>query len=187
MQGTMGESRNSGRPSGARHLGRWIGAILSLAFFYVVIAHLSELGRLVRVASQGLWYFVLLAVGMEGLLLANKAALYARISDLTHHPLKARDLFLPVVAADFLEVAAPTPIGNVPGAALMVRQAERHGMSRTEAVLVNVIYLVLDYAAFLSALGIGLLFLFFFHRLKPYEVIAALCLTAVVLASVLLL
>src|SRR5207248_2737801 len=70
---------------------------------------------------------------------------------------------------------------------LIVRHAGRHGMSRAEAVLMNGIYFALDYTAFLSALGIGLLFLFLFHRLKPYEVVAALVLTAIVTASVLLL
>jgi uncharacterized protein (TIRG00374 family) len=60
-------------------------------------------------------------------------------------------------------------------------------MSRTEAVLVNVMYFVLDYAAFLTVLGMGLLYLSLFHDLKPYEWAAALILAAIVTLSVLLL
>jgi glycosyltransferase 2 family protein len=178
---------SSNPPGAARPTHPWIWALAALVFVLVLVAHFSELERLLRVAREGIWYLVLLAILLEGAFVVNQAALYALISQLTHCPLRTRDLLMPVLAADFLEVATPTPIGNVPGVALIVRQAERRGMSRTEAVLVNVIYFVLDYAAFLTVLGTGLLYLSLFHDLKPYEWAAALCLAVVVTLSVLLL
>jgi len=164
---------------------RWIWAILSAIFFVVLLSRLAEIERLVRAASHGIWYWIGIALLLQGVYVANQAALYASITRLTHRPLPARSLGLPVLAADFLEVATPTPIGNVPGVALVVDEAERQGMSRAEAVLVNVIYFVLDYAAFLIVMGVGMLYLFLFHKLKPYEGIAALCLVAGVAVSVL--
>jgi glycosyltransferase 2 family protein len=171
----------------AHHAGRWIWTVLSIAFFGTIIGHLAELERLLRVASQGIWYLILLALLLEGFYLINQAALYSCISQLTDHSLTVRDLLLPIVAADFLEVAVPTPIGNLPGVALIVSEAEKHGMSRAEGALVNVIYFVLDYASFLTTLAIGLLYLSLFHRLKPYEVVAALGLSGAVAVSVFLL
>jgi uncharacterized protein (TIRG00374 family) len=165
-------------------MSKWIGAILSVLFFVILIARLDEIERLLRVASQGIWYFLLMAFLLQGVYVANQAALYASITRLTRRPLTVRSLALPVLAANFLEVATPTPIGNVPGVALIVDQAERQGMSRAEAVLVNVLYFVLDYAAFLIVVAVGLVYLALFHKLKPYEWVAALILTTGVAMSV---
>jgi glycosyltransferase 2 family protein len=161
--------------------------VAALAFVLIVILRRSELEQLLRIARQGIWYLVLLAFMLEAVYIANQAALYASLSQLTQHPVTTRDLLLPLVAADFLEVAAPTPLGNLPGVALIVSQVERMGMSRAEALLMNVLYFVLDYAAFLVVLGLGLLYLSLFHDLQPYELLAALCLFAMVAVSVILL
>src|SRR5437899_3290676 len=138
-------------------MSKWLWAIVSAIFFVILLARLAEIERLVHIASHGIWYFILIALLLQGVYVANQAALYASITRLTHRPLPTRSLALPVLAADFLEVATPTPIGNVPGVALMVDEAERQGMSRAEAVLVNVLYFVLDYAAFLIVISVGLL------------------------------
>jgi glycosyltransferase 2 family protein len=70
---------------------------------------------------------------------------------------------------------------------LIVSEVEQRGMSRTEALLMNVLYFVLDYAAFLTVLALGLLYLSIFHDLQPYELVAAFCLFVMVAASVVLL
>jgi glycosyltransferase 2 family protein len=172
------------RSSAAPRRHSWLWGLAVLAFVLIVVLRLSELEQLLRVALQGIWYLVLAALLLEGVYIANQAALYSSLSQLTHRPVSTQNLLLPLVAADFLEVAAPTPLGNVPGVALIVSQVERLGMSRTEALLMNVLYFVLDYAAFLTVLAAGLLYLSLFHDLRPYELVAAFCLFAVVAVSV---
>jgi uncharacterized protein (TIRG00374 family) len=168
-------------------MSKWIWAAASIVFLVVTIGRLAQIERLLRVASQGIWYFLLVALLLQGLFLLNQAAFYSSISRLTHQRLSTCDLLLPILAADFLEVATPTPLGNLPGVALIVNQAEQQGMSRTEATLMNVVYFVLDYTAFLVVLAVGLLHLYHFHDLKPYVLTAALSLSVLVGASFLVL
>src|SRR5438046_10019611 len=101
-------------------MSKWIWVIVSAIFFVILIARLAEIERLLRVASHGIWYFILIALLLQGVYVANQAALYASITRLTHRPLTTCSLGLPVLAADFLEVATPTPIGNIRGVAFIV-------------------------------------------------------------------
>src|SRR5947208_7468 len=157
---------------------KWILAAAAVVFLAVVIGRLAQVERLLQVARHGIWYLLLLALLIEGLFLTNQAAFYASISRLTHRQLSTRALLLPVLAANFLEVATPTPVGNLPGVALIVSQAERLGMPSTDAALMNAVYFVLDYTAFLIVMAMGLGYLYWRHHLKPYVLAAALCFSA---------
>src|SRR5579884_492149 len=108
MKHGQGSRYARGASSGIR-MSKWIWAAASVVFLVVIIGRLAAIDRLLHLASQGIWYLLLVALLLQGLFLLNQAAFYSSISRLTHQRVPTRDLLLPILAADFLEVATPTP------------------------------------------------------------------------------
>jgi uncharacterized protein (TIRG00374 family) len=155
----------------------WLALV---GFLVVLVTRFAELERIVSVVRSAHIAYILLGALLQLAFVANQAAFYASVSRALGRPLSVRVLLLPAAAYNFAVIAVPS--GNVSGAMLMSAAAVRAGLDSVEAALMNVIYYIFDYGAFLLMLGVGLVYLHVFHDLQTAELVAS----AILLAGVLL-
>jgi uncharacterized protein (TIRG00374 family) len=86
-------------------------------------------------------------------------------------PYKVLD-FLPLLFSGVF-VNTVTPSGGTAGVALFVRDASRRGQPAGRAAAGNVLATVIEYVTFALVLFLALIYLFFRHDLKTYELVGA--------------
>lgn len=136
--------------------------ILLIFVFFMAMAFLAlslgEIEQTFATLQQAMPGFILAAALMQVGYLLSQSAAYRCLYRLMEIDETLRHLGLVVVAANFLNVVAPS--GGVSGIAIFVDDARRrsHPPGRTAAAAA--LYLFLDYAAFLLILALGILVLF---------------------------
>ena len=147
--------------------------ILLLAVSFVI----SQFGRLEEFAAviqrgQPIW--IGLAFLVQGTWLVNQAVQYRATYRVLGMRRSARALLPLVLAANFLNVAAPS--GGASGIAILVDDARRHGYSTARVTIAGVLFIILEYVSFSVVLGLGLIVLFRRGNLHVSELIASLIL-----------
>jgi uncharacterized protein (TIRG00374 family) len=187
MNALDAEEASGGRADGRRskspaaRLMQALQVLTLFLFFWILFTRFGQMETLVSSLRRGVGGWILVALLLQLLSFANQAAFFAALSRLTRTSLTARDFLRPVLAADFLNLSSP--VGVFTGVALLAEQAERLGMSRAEAVMINALYYLLDYSAFLLVLFAGLVHLCGSRQLGAYEWIPAGLLSAGVLLA----
>jgi len=142
-------------------------------FFAAAFVYLSfgELESIARTLRQGNLWFILLAVLIEVAWLLVAGLIYQSI----YHVLGIEDSFyrlsLLSAAATFVNIVAPSV--GMGGIALFIRDAVRHGRPIGKVTIANMLWLFLDYLAFLFVLALGLIVLFRRNDLDSTEIIAS--------------
>lgn len=141
---------------------------LGAAFVYLSF---SELESIVRTLQQGNFWFILLAVLIQlvwflvaGLIFQS---LYRALG------MEATVYKFSLLAASAMFINIVTPSAGVGGVAVFISDARRHGQSVGKVTVANMLYLFLDYMAFLVVLTLGLIVLFRRNDLGPTELAAS--------------
>lgn len=141
---------------------------LGAAFIYLSF---GELESIARTLQQGNLWFILLAVLMEfGWFLTAGLILQS-----LYHVLEMQDTVfrLSLLSASALFVNIVAPSVGVGGLALFMSDAARRGRSVGKVTIANMLWLFLDYLAFLFVLTVGLIVLFRRNDLDPTEIAAS--------------
>lgn len=158
--------------------------LLGIAF---IIARSAEMTAIADTVQRGEAIFLLLAVGILAFWIVNIAASYRAIYRAVGLDERLENLVLLATAANFVNVVAPSV--GMGGMAVFVSDARRKGYSGGRVTVAGVLYILLEYAAFLSVLTMGLIVLFRRNHLTSVEILASalLVLVAVSMATLVLL
>jgi len=141
---------------------------LGAAFVYLSF---SELESILRTLRQGNFWFILLAV----LIQLAWFLLAGLIFQSLYHVLGMENTVyrFSLLAASALFINIVTPSAGVGGVAVFISDARRNGQSVGKVTVANMLYLFLDYVAFLFVLALGLIVLFRRNDLGPTELAAS--------------
>lgn len=141
---------------------------LGAAFVYLSF---SELESILRTLRQGNLWFILLAV----LIQLAWFLLAGLIFQSLYHVLGMENTVyrFSLLAASALFINIVTPSAGVGGVAVFISDARRNGQSVGKVTVANMLYLFLDYVAFLFVLALGLIVLFRRNDLGPTELAAS--------------
>lgn len=136
---------------------KFIIAIVIFLGVMFIITNFAQVESILQTLQQGKWWYLALALIVQGVWLVNVAASYRTIYRMLGIDEDLRQLFLIAAAASFVNVV--TPSGIVGGVTLFAAQARRRGYSPIRVTLAGVIYLLFEYAAIICVVIIGLIVL----------------------------
>lgn len=153
---------------------RFLFAVLILLGIVFLITRFGEVQLIWETLQKGDWRFLLLALIVQSLWLINLGATYQSLyhSLGTHDHLK-RLIFI-ALAANFANIVAPSV--GMSGMAVFISQARKSGLPVGKVTLAGILFVLVDYAAFLCVLALGLIVLFRRDDLDPPEIIASIVL-----------
>lgn len=166
---------------------RWILLALTVLFLWVVVSRFTELEQLKNTLRQGQWILLFAALVSQAIYFIVFTASYqAAFATLDIHT-RTRDLIPVTLGALFVNMVVPAGIAG--GTALFAQDLARRGKPATRTATGVLLQLIADFSAFCFILVPGLIYLFFEHDLKAYEIAAAiiLLLMTVGLSTILLL
>ncbi len=153
---------------------RFLFAILILLGIVFLITRFAEVQLIWETLQKGDWRFLLLAFIMQSIWVVNLGATYQSI----YHSLGTHDrldrLTVLALASNFANIVAPSV--GMSGIAVFITQARRSGLPVGKVTLAGILFVLVDYASFLSVLAFGLVVLFRRNDLNPPEIIASLVL-----------
>lgn len=150
-----------------------------ILFLGAALVYLSfgELESIVRTLRHGNLWFLLLALLIQGGWFLVSGLTYQSLYRLLRMDGTVYKLSLMSAAANF--VSAVTPSAGMGGVAVFISDANRNGDSLGRITVVSVLYVFLDYVAFLFVLTLGLVVLFRRNDLDPSEIAASVVILAI--------
>jgi uncharacterized protein (TIRG00374 family) len=143
--------------------------VLFLGIVFVFLSF-SELEQIVLTLQESNWVFLTFAFFFECVWLYNAAVTYAALYRLTDLEEKRWRLLLLALAANFVNVVAPS--AGIGGMAVFLDSARQRNQPTGRVTVVGVLYVLYDYAAFLCVLTLGLIVLFRRNNLNAGELTA---------------
>ena len=141
---------------------------LGAAFVYLSF---GELESIAQTFQHGNIWFLLLAVLIQFAWFLMAGLVFRSL----YHVLGMRErlyrLSLLIASANFINIIAPT--AGVGGVAVFISHAGRNGQSVGKVTVASMLYVFLDYLAFLVVLTLGLIVLFRRNDLDPTEIAAS--------------
>ncbi|MCL6558273.1 MAG: flippase-like domain-containing protein [Firmicutes bacterium] len=150
---------------------RFLFALLIFLAVFFFATHYAESQELFMTLKQGRPFWVLAAVGFEVLFLLNRAGFYQAVYRVVGVEESWKRLVLLVSAGAFVSLVAPG--GAVSGTALIVADAVKRGATLARAILINLVFYLCDYGAFVTVLLGAFGYLWAKGSLTAYEEIAA--------------
>jgi len=150
---------------------------LGAAFVYLSF---GELESIVKTLQQGNLWFVLLALLIQGSWFIISGVTYYSLYRLLGIDGTVYKLTILSAAANFVNTVAPS--AGMGGMAVFISNANRNGQSPGKATVASMLYLFLDYIAFLCVLTLGLIILFRRNDLTPTEIAASAIIFAIATA-----
>ena len=132
---------------------------LGAAFVY---PSFGELESVLKTLRYGNFWFILLSLFIQLGWLLVTGLTYVSLYRLLGLDGTARKLSLVAAAANFVNIVAPS--AGMGGIAVFIADARRNGQSPGKVMVAGMLYLFLDYVAFLCVLALGLIV--FFRRKK---------------------
>jgi glycosyltransferase 2 family protein len=147
--------------------------IVLILFLGVAFVYLSfgELESILGTLRQGNFWFVLLGILIQLGWIFVTGLTYLSIFRLLGLQGTAYKLSLLATGANFVNIVAPS--GGMGGVAVFIADANRNGQSPGKVLIATVLYLFLDYIAFLCVLTLGLIVLFRRNDLDLGEIAAS--------------
>jgi hypothetical protein len=153
---------------------RWLLPLLLIALVWLLVAHRTELGAVLRTFRQGAWPWIAAAALIQIAYYVAYAELFRAAFWAVGVAGRLKSLFAVLLASLIVNVVMPS--AGAAGAALFVDDAARHGQSRARAAAGVVLSTAADFAALTAVLAVCLLFLAARHELRPTETIGTLVL-----------
>jgi len=141
---------------------------LGAAFVYLSF---SELESILHTLQQGNFWFILLAVMIQFGWFLVAGLIFQSLYHVLGLEATLYKFSLLAASATFVNIV--TPSAGVGGVAVFISDARRNGQSVGKVTVASMLYLFLDYVAFLVVLALGLLILFRRNDLGPTELIAS--------------
>lgn len=153
---------------------RFSFALLVFLGIVFLITRFSEVQLIWETLKKGDWRFLLLALMAQTSWVMVLGATYQAIYHClgTHDHLKR--LIAMALAANFANIVAPSV--GMSGMAVFISQARKSGLPVGKVTLAGILFVLVDYAAFLCVLALGLIVLFRRDDLDPPEIIASILL-----------
>lgn len=145
-------------------------ALLFLSIVFISFSF-SELENMLETLQHSSIWFLLLAVVIQIGWIFNEALIYQSLYRLMGLRESLSRLALLMVAGNFVNIIAPT--GGMSSMAVFVDDAARRGHPRGRAAAASALFLLLDYAAFLVVLTLGLIVLVRRNELNAGEISAS--------------
>ena len=148
-------------------------AITLILFLGVAFVYLSfgELESILRTLQQGNFWFILIAILVQFAWFLVAGLIFRSL----YHVLGMEDtlykLSLLAASANFINTVAPS--AGVGGVAVFISNARRNRQSVGKVTVASMLYLFLDYLAFLVVLALGLIVLFRRNDLGPAQLAAS--------------
>lgn len=158
---------------------KFIVVVILFLGIAVVALSLSELETLLETLQRASLRFFFLAILVQFLWFYTSGRMYQSIFHLLGVHESILTLSRIAVAANFVNVVAPT--AGVGGVALFASEARRRGHPAGKATVAAALFLLLDQAAFLVVLALGLIVLFRRNDLEAGEISASLFLFCIAL------
>ncbi|WKZ36870.1 MAG: lysylphosphatidylglycerol synthase transmembrane domain-containing protein [Anaerolineales bacterium] len=158
---------------------KFIVVVILFLGIAVVALSLSELETLLETLQRASLRFFFLAILVQFLWFYTSGRMYQSIFHLLGVHESILTLSRIAVAANFVNVVAPT--AGVGGVALFASEARRRGHPAGKATVAAALFLLLDQAAFLVVLALGLIVLFRRNDLDAGEISASLFLFCIAL------
>ncbi len=153
------------------------GALILLLAVAFLFFSLSELKDVVETLQRSNFWFLLGAFALEVLWIYNVAVTCRLLYRLVGLEEKTTHLFLVVAAANFVNVVAPS--AGIGGMAVFVDDARQRNHSGGKVTVVSAVFVLLDYAAFICVLLLGMIALMRRNNLPNSAIGAALILLAI--------
>jgi len=157
----------------------FIAFIFFLAIVVVALSF-SELETIVATLQRAHLRFLLLAVLVQCIWFITSGRMYQSIFHLLGIHESVLELSRMATAANFINVVAPT--AGVGGVALFASEAHRRGHPTGKVTVAAALFLLLDQAAFLVVLAMGLIILARRNDLDPGEISASIFLLLIALS-----
>lgn len=158
--------------------------ILFLGVVFVFLSF-SELEQIAATLQESNWIFLAFAFFFECVWLYNTAVTYAALYRLVDLDEKRGRLLLLALAANFVNVVAPS--AGIGGMAVFLDAARRRDLPTGRVTVAGVLYVLYDYAAFLCVLALGLIVLFRRNNLNGGELTATAILLLIALGMAMIL
>lgn len=156
----------------------FIGVLfLGAAFVYLSF---GEIETILQTLEKGNIWFILLAIGIQSCWFIVAGLILHSLNQLLGLNGTIREFTMLFAAANFVNIVAPS--AGVSGAAVFISNANRTKQSPGKATVASMLYLFLDYIAFLAVLTLGLIVLFRRNDLHPTEIAASSVMVAIAAA-----
>ncbi|PWH18476.1 MAG: hypothetical protein DDG59_05920 [Anaerolineae bacterium] len=153
---------------------RFLFALLILLGIVFFITRFSEVQLIWETLRKGDWRFILLAFIVQSIWVMNLGATYQSIYHCLGTHDRLRRLVTMALASNFANIVAPSV--GMSGMAVFIAQARKSGLPVGKVTLAGILFVLVDYAAFLCVLALGLIVLFRRDDLDPPEIIASILL-----------
>jgi uncharacterized protein (TIRG00374 family) len=144
-----------------------------ILFLGAALVYLSfgEIETILQTLQKGNLWFVLLGIILQCGWFLVAGSTYLSLYRALGLPGQILKLALMAVAANFVNIVAPS--AGMSGMTVFISDANRNGQSPGKVTIVNMLYLLFDYIAFLFVLMLGLIVLFRRNDLDPAEIAAS--------------
>ncbi len=150
---------------------------LGAAFVYLSF---GELQTILQTLQQGNFWFVLIALIVEFGWFAVAGLTFRSLYHVLGIDETVYKLSLLTAAANFVNIVAPS--AGMGGMAIYISNARRRGLSRGKITVASMLYIFLDYIAFMIVLTVGLIILFRRNDLHGSEIAASTVIFAIAAA-----
>ena len=149
-------------------------------FFFILVVFLAagfvylsfgEIQTIVQTLQQGNFWFILLALFVQVGWFLVVGLIYQALYRTLGMEDTVYKFSLLAASATFINIV--TPSAGMGGVAVFISDARRNGQSVGKVTVANMLYLFLDYLAFLFVLTLGLIVLFRRNDLGPTEIAAS--------------
>jgi glycosyltransferase 2 family protein len=144
--------------------------VLFLAATFIYLSF-GEIQSSIKTLQQGNFWFIGLAILFQCGWFIVTGFTYLSLYRILGMDETIFKIALMSAAANFVNVIAPT--AGMGGMAVFISEARRTGQSSGKVTVINVLFVFLDYIAFLVVLTIGLIILFRRNNLGPSEIAAS--------------
>ena len=154
-------------------------AVLFLGAAFVYLSF-GEIETILQTLQKGNAWFVLLAVLIQCCWFLVAGMIFKSLYELLGLNNSVRELSTMFAAANFVNIVAPS--AGVGGMAVFIGNATRNNQSSGKVTIASMLYIFLDYIAFLVVLTLGLIVLFRRNDLHPTEIAASSVMVAIAAA-----
>ncbi|PWB74012.1 MAG: hypothetical protein C3F07_08655 [Anaerolineales bacterium] len=159
---------------------RWIVITLTVLFLWAVVSRFTELEQLRNTLQQGQWDWILAAFISQTIYFIAFTASYQAAFAALDIRIRTRDLLPVTLGSLFVNMVVPAGVAG--GTALFAQELSRRGKSSARTATGVLLQLIADLTAFVFILVPGLIYLFYEHDLKSYEIVTAILLLMVIAA-----
>jgi glycosyltransferase 2 family protein len=147
---------------------------LAVAFVYL---SLGEIESIAQTLQKGNFWLILLAIFIQCGWFVIAGLTYLSLYRILGLDGTIQRMTLMSAAANFVNVIAPS--AGVGGMAVFISHARRNGQSPGKVTVVSMLFVLLDYIAFLCVLTLGLIVLFRRNDLQASEITASMIMFAI--------